>query len=82
MGPCATTAGTHTVKGRVRNTHAASADYLITLSWPGRSRSGGAQAVATVDNLAPGKDAQWQLSVTLTQAATGCTLTVQRGVLH
>lgn len=73
--------GEQSVSGHVTNGGDRAFDYVIQVGWTDNGLESHGGGFAVVEQLAPGKSADWTVNATITAGATQCIPVVLRGVL-
>ena len=68
--------------GRVTNSGETAADYVITINWVDDNTDLRGQAVAVIENLAPGASEDWSATGNLLDGATQCLPATFKGELE
>lgn len=81
LGACETRAGKQTVKGELKSSQAAPADFLVTVSWTTASGDVMGRGYQVVRNLAPGETKKLTITATVADGAVQCVKGVQFGTI-
>lgn len=81
LGECKTEAGQQSVTGSLTSTQAATADFLVTISWTNATGDVMGRGYSVVKKLAPGKTEKFTITAKVAAGATQCVKGVEYGTI-